>query len=466
MPRVRKIESISSKNTMTGQAFLAPLLGALEDLADLPLGLADVLVQQLRPLDVQEVAACVARGRSARRPCSASDFATAFAISVLPQPGGSVEQDALRRLQLVLVEQLGVQERQLHGVADRLDLALEAADVLVADVGDLLEDELLDLFLRAGARWPRRSGGRTARCRRRASARASRSTGEVATCSSSPRPTTITRSSPSRSLTLTTSPARSGSRTSTTFSDSFKTTCDARSESAVGRSRVRHHAHLAAGGEHVDRAVVVGARGTRRTTPAAARASRPLRASASIFSFSARNASASFWFWPIALARSSRVSTSFSSRIVTWRGALVRRRRSSADLVLQELHLGLEFVDLLLVLLDCPAVAHLSTSPERPARTRPSAAPGSAPISCYRRSRAGNAKGSLTCSAGSPDRSQPASRAGDGKEARMAHHPVVRTDAPLGDVPAALQRLEGLHVVEPGRASASTSCWTCTVVGR
>ncbi len=47
----------------------------------------------------------------------------------------------------MLVEQLRVQERQLHGVADRIDLSLEPADVLVADVGDLLEDELLDLLL-------------------------------------------------------------------------------------------------------------------------------------------------------------------------------------------------------------------------------------------------------------------------------------------------------------------------------
>ena len=46
------------------------------------------------------------------------------------------------------MEQLRVQERQLDGVADRLDLPLEAADVLVRHVGDLLEDELLDLFLR------------------------------------------------------------------------------------------------------------------------------------------------------------------------------------------------------------------------------------------------------------------------------------------------------------------------------
>ncbi len=45
----------------------------------------------------------------------------------------------------MLEEQLGVQVRQLDRVADLLDLAVEAADVGVADVGDLLKHQLLDL---------------------------------------------------------------------------------------------------------------------------------------------------------------------------------------------------------------------------------------------------------------------------------------------------------------------------------
>ncbi len=40
-----------------------------------------------------------------------------------------------------------MQEGQLDGVADRLDLAGQTADVAVVDVRDLLEDELLDLAL-------------------------------------------------------------------------------------------------------------------------------------------------------------------------------------------------------------------------------------------------------------------------------------------------------------------------------
>ena len=66
----------------------------------------------------------------------------------LAAAGRPVEEHALRRLQLVLLEQLRVQERELDGVADRFDLSAQPADVLVGDVGDLLQDELLDLLLR------------------------------------------------------------------------------------------------------------------------------------------------------------------------------------------------------------------------------------------------------------------------------------------------------------------------------
>ena len=81
--------------------------------------------------------------RSATR--LASELATALAMSVLPQPGRAVQQDALRRLQLVLAEEVAVQVRQLDRVLDHLDLLVEAADVVVGDVGDLFEHELFDL---------------------------------------------------------------------------------------------------------------------------------------------------------------------------------------------------------------------------------------------------------------------------------------------------------------------------------
>ena len=90
----------------------------------------------------------------------------------LAAAGRTVEQDALRRLQLVLEEHLGVQVRQLDRVLDRLDLVVEAADVGVGDVGDLFEHELLDLGARepldeqAGAAVHRARGRRRAASRR------------------------------------------------------------------------------------------------------------------------------------------------------------------------------------------------------------------------------------------------------------------------------------------------------------
>ena len=63
----------------------------------------------------------------------------------LAATGRAVQQDALRRLQLVLLEQVAVEVRQLDRVLDHLDLLVEAADVVVGDVGDLFEHELFDL---------------------------------------------------------------------------------------------------------------------------------------------------------------------------------------------------------------------------------------------------------------------------------------------------------------------------------
>jgi hypothetical protein len=73
-----------------GRALAGLLPGPLEDQPDVALGLADVLVEQLGALDVEEVG--LRRG-SPPPPCAtatflASELATALAISVLPQPGG------------------------------------------------------------------------------------------------------------------------------------------------------------------------------------------------------------------------------------------------------------------------------------------------------------------------------------------------------------------------------------------
>jgi len=48
----------------------------------------------------------------------------------------------------VLAEEVGVVEGQLDRVADLLDLRAQTTDVLVRDVGDLLEHELGDLAAR------------------------------------------------------------------------------------------------------------------------------------------------------------------------------------------------------------------------------------------------------------------------------------------------------------------------------
>ena len=93
--RVHLVEEDDDRRALAG---LLP--GPLEHQPDVPLGLADVLVQQLRALDVEEEALALlgapARRRLRRRggtrgpraTCLASEFATALAISVLPQPGG------------------------------------------------------------------------------------------------------------------------------------------------------------------------------------------------------------------------------------------------------------------------------------------------------------------------------------------------------------------------------------------
>ena len=168
----------------------------LEDEADLALGLADVLVEELRALDVEE------EGAGARVAGLLGDplgerVRHRLGDERLAAARRAVEEDALRRLELVLVEQVRVEVRQLDRVLDLLDLVVEAADVVVGDVGDLFEDELLDLGPgRRSTRSPERpsmrrwsparsfSPSRRRRARRRAPRR---------------RPTIRARSLPSRS---------------------------------------------------------------------------------------------------------------------------------------------------------------------------------------------------------------------------------------------------------------------------
>jgi len=112
-----------------------------------PLGLANVFVEQLRTLDVEEVAGLLLL-TTLLGDLLREGVGHRLGDERLATAGRAVEQDTLWRAQLVLPEELGVQERQLHRVADLLDLPGEATDVVVVDVGNLLEDELLDLALR------------------------------------------------------------------------------------------------------------------------------------------------------------------------------------------------------------------------------------------------------------------------------------------------------------------------------
>src|SRR6185437_6338075 len=152
--RVHLVEEHDDRHALAGL-----LAGSLEDEPDVPLGLADVLVQQLGALDVEEEAlpllllaiAWGAFGRRLRglgRDLLGEGVRHRLGDERLAATGRAVEQDALGRPQLVLAEQVRVQVRQLDGVADLLDLRRQAADVLVGDVRDFFEDELLDLGLR------------------------------------------------------------------------------------------------------------------------------------------------------------------------------------------------------------------------------------------------------------------------------------------------------------------------------
>src|SRR5499426_746445 len=121
-------------------------LGLDEDLADLALGLADVLVEELGALDVEEealdlLAALLGDLFGEIVGDSLGDHGLAAA-------GRPVEEHALGRGELVLLVVVGVEVRQLDGVLDGLDLLAEAADVLVADVGHFLERQVFHFGLR------------------------------------------------------------------------------------------------------------------------------------------------------------------------------------------------------------------------------------------------------------------------------------------------------------------------------
>src|SRR5437667_198816 len=118
-------------------------LGLDEDFADLAFGFADVLVEELGALDVEEEALDLL----------AAFFGDLFGEVVgdglgdhgFAAAGGPVEEHALGGGELVLFVVVGVEVRQLDGILDGRALVAEAADVLVAGIGDLLGLEGVDL---------------------------------------------------------------------------------------------------------------------------------------------------------------------------------------------------------------------------------------------------------------------------------------------------------------------------------
>jgi hypothetical protein len=87
VPRVRNMRVHLVEEDDDRPALLGLLPRPLEHQADLALGLADVLVEQLGALDVEEVAAGFSSPVFSAT-FLASELATALAMSVLPQPGG------------------------------------------------------------------------------------------------------------------------------------------------------------------------------------------------------------------------------------------------------------------------------------------------------------------------------------------------------------------------------------------
>ena len=144
VPRVRNSESISSKNTMTGTPS-SDFSRARWKIRRIWRSVSPTyLLSSSGPLMLRKYERVV-RVAGLLGDALRERVRDRLRDQRLAAAGRAVEQDALRRLELVLVEQVGVQVRQLDRVLDRLDLVVEAADVVVGDVGDLFEHELFDL---------------------------------------------------------------------------------------------------------------------------------------------------------------------------------------------------------------------------------------------------------------------------------------------------------------------------------
>ena len=124
---------------MTGLRLLA---GGHENIANLTLGLAHELIEQLGALNVQEVAAGI-RTRVQRGGAGGQGVRHGLSNHGLTVTGRTVQQNTLGRCQVVALKNLGVQVGQLHRVANLLDLRAQATDLAVGDVRNLFQHKLL-----------------------------------------------------------------------------------------------------------------------------------------------------------------------------------------------------------------------------------------------------------------------------------------------------------------------------------
>ena len=137
---------------------------------------------------------------------------------------------------------------------------VEAADVVVGDVGHLFEHELLDLGPGQLLEQQARPRSPSAACRRRGASRRCSASASSHTRSSSARPTISARVPSSRtSLRVTTSPVTLAAAGQHDVERLVEHDLGPRSSVVVVELGVQRHPHLAAAGEHVDGAVVVAA---------------------------------------------------------------------------------------------------------------------------------------------------------------------------------------------------------------
>ena len=118
------------------------LTGGNENIANLTLRLTNELIEQLGALNVQKVAAS-SRTRVQRSRTSRQGVRHSLSDHGLTVTGRTVQQNALGRCQVVALKNLGVQVRQLHRVANLLNLRAQATNLLVGDVRNLFQDQLL-----------------------------------------------------------------------------------------------------------------------------------------------------------------------------------------------------------------------------------------------------------------------------------------------------------------------------------